>query len=244
MPQPPQAPGAYGRAPGVATSRVTQEAIRKWREGRGIPSYGTRQEQLGAAAMNEALQFMDPTTRGQFMRQMARDMPMVFGGYAGAKTPAPPTGQAATAYGDQMLSAERLGQAIKALSPSAVVGALGKGLPKTQAQRMKEQYITEEAQGPLGFLSDYLRTAQQAYGTGVGRATRAQRQYSERRLGELGQQAQERPEFGAMAQLGQALVNPALTRAPTSGGLGTYRSTVTPQAKPQRAGMFRAGELT
>lgn len=221
---PPQT-GLYGRAPGIATSRISDEAIKKWREGHGVPTYDTRQEAIQYAAMNEALRFMDPTTRGQYMRQMARDNPALFGGYAAANVPTPPGGAAAQQYNEQMLAQERLNQAIKALSPGAIERELGRGKPKTQAQRLKEQYITSEAQAPLGFLSDYLRTAQQAYGTGVQRQTRAQRSFAEKRLAELTQQSQEKPQYGAMAQLGQALVSPAMGRAPSSGGLGTERAT-------------------
>jgi len=190
-----------------------------------------------AVVMNEALRYMDPTTRGQYMRQMQRDYPGLIGrggaegtAFREVGTPAPPTGGvAAQQYGEQMLTSDRLAQAIAGLSAAKV------GLARTG----KRKSLGKDFGVPMEFLGDYLRSAQQAYGAGVGRQTRAQRAYSEQRLQELSGQAEQDPRLAAMAKLGGAIVNPAMTRAPASGGLGTRGATSAAPGGDVRRGVSR-----
>lgn len=199
------------------------------------------------AIYNQALPFLDPTSRGQIMRQMAQEMPELFGGYRAAPTPPPPPGMGpeARAYQESVLSPERLSQVIQAIDPASVVSALKGGKEMNPAKRRAAvRNLGETTGGGSNWLGDYLRTAQQAYGTGTQRMSRAQRAYAASRLGELEQRAQETGIGRDYMPLAQALVNPSLGQAPTSGGLGTFRSTATPQPKPRRGGSFAARALT
>jgi hypothetical protein len=218
-PQPPRSP-YYGQAGRVPTSDIRAVL----RSDRDYKRKYTPAQQARMAVYNEALKYLDPTSRGQVMRQMAQEMPEVFRRYAGAPAPEPPTpGAAAGEYQAAILSPDRLAAAISGLAPKAGsrVGTRG------------GQY----------WLGDYLRTAKKAYGTGTERMSRAQRAYAEQRLGQLAEKAGQGGPGAGYVDLARALVDPVLHKAPTSGGLGTMRSVSTP-GKPKRGASFAAGELT
>jgi hypothetical protein len=203
-------------------------------------------DRYAMAVYNEALKYLDPTSRGQIMRLMSQRLPKGFADYAQAGTPQPlGPGAAGAEYQAAVLSPERLGQAIQALSPTSVFSAL-KGGRKVAPHKEGDvkRHIAQKTGGGLNWLNDYLRTAQQAYGTGAQRMSRAQRTYAQQRLGELGEGAQQGGIGARYIDLAKALVDPVLHKAPTSGGLGTQRAVGTPGGKPKRGGSFAAGELT
>lgn len=234
-------PQYYGRAGGVPTKKLTQKVIEDWWKRYGqIPDAQVRQQYFELAAVNEALRYMDPTTRAQYMQQLARDMPTVFSGYAGTPLEAPPVGGPREAgYAGELLGRERLQQAIQGLSAGNILKQLGQGYGRSDI----ENYLKSEAGVPLGYLQEYLQTAYQGYGTGIDRSTRAAQAQAQARLKELEAMAEQDKRYGSMLRLGQSLVSPSLTRRPLSGLVGTGRAA-TGMPGTRRGGIARQAWLT
>lgn len=233
-------PQYYGRAGGIPTRKLTQKVIKDWWQRYGkIPDAQVRQQYFGLAAANEALQYMDPTTRAQYMQQLARDMPGVFSGYAGTQLVEPVTGRQTAGYTGELLGKQRLAEAIQGLSAAKILKQLGQGYGRKDI----ENYLKSEAGVPLGFLQEYLQTAYQGYGTGIDRATRAQQAQAQARLKELEAMAERDQRYGSMLNLGRAIVNPAIGRRPASGLVGTGRAT-SGMPGPRRGGIARQPWLT
>jgi hypothetical protein len=231
---PPQPPPAYGYAGDTA-------ATRRLGEKKGWAKKYSLEDRYSMAVYNQALQFLDPTSRGQIMRLMSQRMPEVFSGYASAETPAPPSGAAGRAYAQQVLDKERLDAAVEALTGENIYSAIRGGRKVTPGKGAEIQaHLNRATGGGLSWLRDYLTTAQQAYGTGPERMTRAERAYAQSRLGELAERAGEGQGPGAAyLDLAKVLVSPALSQAPVSGGLGTGRATTRTGGEQVRGGVAK-----
>jgi len=108
---------------------------------------------------------------------------------------------------------------------------------------MKVKKLREVAPG-VDWLQDYLRTAQSAYGTGVERQTRAQRDFAMKHMNTLMQEAQNAPQMGGYVTLAQNLVNPVMPRRPAAAGVGVARALNQPGGDVQRGFVYRNPTLT
>jgi hypothetical protein len=177
-------------------------------------------------AFNQALQYVDPSTKASTQQYLARENPFLFRGYANVASATPEQVQEFSPEQQR----ERLTRAAEGLDYSKLYA----NLPAT-AQQQVGASGQGEGQSAARWLQDYLKTA----AAGIG-GTRAQKQFSAERLSTLDKEAAGKGELSNWATLAQNLVNPVQQRRMGSELVGQGRAVNQPfGAQYNRAGFLR-----
>lgn len=177
-------------------------------------------------AFNQALGYVDPTTKATTQQYLARENPFLFRGYANAPTASP--------EGVQQYTPEQLRTQLNQAAEGLDYNKLYANLPQT-AKKQVGAADQGESQSAIRWLQDYLKTA----ASGVG-GTRAQKQFAAERLSTLDREAEGKGDLANWATLAQNIVNPAQQRRMGTELIGQSRSVNQPfGAQYNRGGFLR-----
>jgi len=174
----------------------------------GLPPGMNQQDYIQQYLTNQALQYMDPSSRQETQQYLARTNPGMFRAY-GMMQGGP------TAPTQDTVDPAALRANIQNFANSMDFGRLSRELtPNLGGASLPA------ASSSMNWLQDYLRTAMGGMG-----GTRAQQQFSQARLGTLEREAQAKPQdLGQYLTLAENLTNPVTRRAPISGLIGGRRA--------------------